>query len=289
MLNSIFYLSNNYSDFSYGSSENSDPNFYLSFIIDTSDEKAIEEAYYFFSNRISLDFSLSLIINEAIEEEFLYYLFAFFFIPGYLKINNKIIINFIGGNSNLFNDAKKQIIETVSNQNIQNVEVNILHSNDSKKLPASQYLSNYLFSNLDNFKLHYYNTLSTPKFYNNTFYLYHSAVHIQTLFSLIDTANKVIKTDNLPLYDAISKLQLLLIENSDLKLKNTSVLNELENYKSHIIMLKSLHEATQLQLFYDNEYEVLPLWYKRIGHALKVIMGKRSFRSLFNNNKKILN
>ena len=38
--------------------------------------------------------------------------------------------------------------------------------------------------------------------------------------------------------------------------------------------------------FYKNEYEVLPLWYKRFGHVLKVITGKRTFRSLFNDNVK---
>jgi hypothetical protein len=38
--------------------------------------------------------------------------------------------------------------------------------------------------------------------------------------------------------------------------------------------------------FYKNEYEILPLWYKRLGHVIKVLMGKRTFRSLFNDNVK---
>ncbi len=33
--------------------------------------------------------------------------------------------------------------------------------------------------------------------------------------------------------------------------------------------------------WYENEYEVLPLWYKRFGHILKVMTGKRSFKSLY--------
>jgi hypothetical protein len=33
--------------------------------------------------------------------------------------------------------------------------------------------------------------------------------------------------------------------------------------------------------WYEKEYEVLPLWYKRFGHILKVLTGKRSFKSLF--------
>jgi len=38
--------------------------------------------------------------------------------------------------------------------------------------------------------------------------------------------------------------------------------------------------------WYHYEYEILPLWYKRFGHIIKVIMGKRTFRSLFNDNVK---
>jgi hypothetical protein len=36
-----------------------------------------------------------------------------------------------------------------------------------------------------------------------------------------------------------------------------------------------------IQQWYDKEYETLPLWYKRFGHLVKVMRGKRSFKSLF--------
>jgi hypothetical protein len=36
-----------------------------------------------------------------------------------------------------------------------------------------------------------------------------------------------------------------------------------------------------IQEWYTKEYEILPRWYKRIGHLIKVLMGKRTFRSLF--------
>jgi hypothetical protein len=40
------------------------------------------------------------------------------------------------------------------------------------------------------------------------------------------------------------------------------------------------HSHTILE-WYKKEYEVLPMWYKRFGHIIKVIMGKRTFKSLF--------
>jgi len=40
-------------------------------------------------------------------------------------------------------------------------------------------------------------------------------------------------------------------------------------------------EVNYILRFYKNEYEILPLWYKRFGHIIKVLQGKRSFRSLY--------
>jgi hypothetical protein len=33
--------------------------------------------------------------------------------------------------------------------------------------------------------------------------------------------------------------------------------------------------------WYKKEYEILPLWYKKFGHIIKVLTGKRTFKSLF--------
>jgi hypothetical protein len=45
-------------------------------------------------------------------------------------------------------------------------------------------------------------------------------------------------------------------------------------------------QIKELMEFYKNEYEILPMWYKRFGHVIKVITGKRTFKSLFNDNVK---
>lgn len=47
-----------------------------------------------------------------------------------------------------------------------------------------------------------------------------------------------------------------------------------------------LGDLMKLKKYYHYEYEILPLWYKRFGHIIKVIMGKRSLRSLFNDRVK---
>jgi len=62
---------------------------------------------------------------------------------------------------------------------------------------------------------------------------------------------------------------------------------EIESRDAYISNL-NIPETTLKRLsdFYHNEYEILPLWYKRFGHLIKVLMGKRSFRSLFDDKVK---
>jgi hypothetical protein len=59
-------------------------------------------------------------------------------------------------------------------------------------------------------------------------------------------------------------------------------------YFSFISLSKKVGENQYYDIlkWYENEYEILPLWYKRFGHIIKVITGKRTFRSLFNDNIK---
>lgn len=61
---------------------------------------------------------------------------------------------------------------------------------------------------------------------------------------------------------------------------------EIANQQSHIAILRSQTQAAHLQNYYNNEYEILPTWYKRFGHLVKALTGKRRFRSLFDNNVK---
>lgn len=64
-------------------------------------------------------------------------------------------------------------------------------------------------------------------------------------------------------------------------LKNRSIL-----YLEFIAVSKEIREKEYFDLldWYHKEYEVLPLWYKRFGHIVKVMKGKRSFRTLISDN-----
>lgn len=69
----------------------------------------------------------------------------------------------------------------------------------------------------------------------------------------------------------------------------TSDLEEkLANAEKTIEVIRTKYKDDYENLFkwYHNEYEILPLWYKRCGQLLKVLMGRRTFRSLFNDDVK---
>ena len=59
-------------------------------------------------------------------------------------------------------------------------------------------------------------------------------------------------------------------------------------YLSFILLGKKVGETEyhDLRQWYHNEYEVLPMWFKRLGHIIKVLVGKRNFRSLFRDDVK---
>jgi hypothetical protein len=72
----------------------------------------------------------------------------------------------------------------------------------------------------------------------------------------------------------------------------------IEKYKKELDVKVSAEKNTQLYLsmqkkqtadnveWYHHEYEILPTWYKRLGHIVKVMMGRRTFRSLFSDKAK---
>jgi len=89
------------------------------------------------------------------------------------------------------------------------------------------------------------------------------------------------KTENYKLADTIYQREKLIEEyKHDLEI-TISMKNDLEFY----LEMQKKQMADNVA-WYHNEYEILPTWYKRTGHIIKVLMGRRSFLSLFNDKVK---
>jgi hypothetical protein len=107
-----------------------------------------------------------------------------------------------------------------------------------------------------------------------------AAIELEQYFSGI--CNAIIS--NVPaLKNALSAYLALKKQYLALEVENAVLEERLRNAQSTIEVIRSKYKDDYEQLikWYHNEYEVLPLWFKRLGHIVKVLMGKRSFKSLF--------
>ena len=107
-----------------------------------------------------------------------------------------------------------------------------------------------------------------------------AAVELEQYFASI--GNAII--GNAPaLKGALEEYMMLKKQYSNLEVDNAVLEERLRNAQITIEVIRSKYKDDYEQLikWYHNEYEILPLWFKRLGHVIKVLMGKRSFKSLF--------
>ena len=57
-----------------------------------------------------------------------------------------------------------------------------------------------------------------------------------------------------------------------------------KNHQAYLEFQKK--DLSRTLKWYHYEHEIMTLWYKQFGHVIKVISGKRTFRSLFSDNVK---
>lgn len=106
----------------------------------------------------------------------------------------------------------------------------------------------------------------------------------------------IIKETEIVIRKDLPQIYSLLTENGSLNIEENKLMSKLELLQEEINSLNNYHlnynltitryksQVAELMKFYKNEYEILPTWYKRLGHIVKVLMGKRTFRSLFDHN-----
>lgn len=288
MLKTVFFLSDNGTYFLDKEGCNTVSNFHLSFLIDCYKEQALKDAYIFFSKNNTSNFSLTLKIMEPLPVFCIPLIIPFFFIPSYENYQKNL--NIICDDLLLFNEISTTLKNEFLKQGIQNVSINLL--TQPSFLPeitnAGQPLTYLLFKEEKFFLESYRSSLNTLDFKDN---IYCFQPGVQTPRVIIDALQQVdinLKNEHPILYYTIKRKNFLSEENFLLKRKIELLKNELENYKDHNEILRQAHSSNKLQQYYDAEYEILPRWFKQCGHLLKVLMGTRSLRSLFNKNIKNL-
>jgi len=247
-------------------------------------------AYQYCSENIAQPFSISVFVNTPLPPAFTNQLISFFFMPSYCRINQQRIMFLTGAQIDLLDAARETILQQASRQGIDNLLMYSPELYVPGMAVTPQNEAGYLFTDSAGFTDYYQAFMKTNQPYNHIFYLQHAGplngAGLQSLAEAINTAECHLKTNQPGLYELAAEMQMLLNDHETLKKKYQAAENEINNYKSHLEIMRSAHQAKELQEYYNNEYEVLPLWFKRLGHIVKVITGKRHFRSLFSDNVK---
>jgi hypothetical protein len=103
-------------------------------------------------------------------------------------------------------------------------------------------------------------------------------VKIKDLESEFAREQPAVYTRILQIKDLILQRNILLLDNqvSNFRQNNYSTYQETLKKEAKMIVNWYKEEDLKIKKWYFKEYEVLPLWYKRFGHALKWMMRKRN-------------
>lgn len=160
-------------------------------------------------------------------------------------------------------------------------EFTLMISAENKKLNDSLLLQGYTSINLLNKSL-------LSAFHFGKLFGYVHVNDKQGLRDLLITGfvEKDMGTTNVGIDDLLGRIELyhqlkiLSAEKKDLETQVINLSQELENHKKYLDIALRQKETEHILDFYHKQYEVLPLWYKKIGHLIKIILGRRKIKSL---------
>lgn len=236
----------------------------------------------------------STLIDKENYEQHIDTLMAIFFQPAYYVWQNRPVIfmeaDALDGNSDFFKQLKRHCVlhQYTDLQQLYTVKRNgpggwqsfspgtvFYHYWDNGKLPLSTYVTAWISvfnpGNAVLMPIHF--VIDTSD----------NARQLDEMNNLL-AAEKDLGDQEDKQYRLAEKLylqQMELLQLRDQISKHTTNEDNLQRYLD--IQRKDLARALD---WYHYEYEILPLWFKRVGQVIKVIMGKRTFKSLFNDNVK---
>lgn len=278
MLNKVFFITDNI----YQVCENApaEENFFYSVLVDPA-QNVLENIYAFIDNAPLVPVTLTLNIEETLSEEVIKFITSFLFLPSYAVIEWQPVINLTGKSGELMERAASELSLYFSQQGFHNAIINKLSDNQA---PEGYY---QLFQTIPGLQDHYRRLLRDEDFYNvPVFFRAPSPEMIQSVLLMLHQEETSFRQGFHRLFSLAKANQELEVGNAFLRRKAESTETELANQRKFNAILRSAHSTKELQRYYDQEYEVLPLWYKRVGHLIKVLTGKRTFKSLFRDDVK---
>ncbi len=278
MLNRIFYISG--SALQRGANLQGEDNVFMSIYIDPADDGALQNAYLYIAGSTN-QYGLTLNLQQPLTTAATRFIASFMMLPAFSRIGGQPVINLAAKDTALLDAATDELQSYLAQQGINEAIINRL----ADKPATGNYYSFIETGNL--LPQQYRSILGGERFYDNFIF-----IQVKSVVEMDEThaALKKVETDfgrefSKLVYLATSKMTLeKKLRAADAKLN--ALEQELKNQQDYNALLRSEHSTRELQDYYNNEYEVLPSWYKRFGHIIKVMTGKRTLRSLFRDDVK---
>jgi hypothetical protein len=253
-------------------------NVFYSVIVDPLRITNLAGIYQFIIGNPHHPIALTLSLKEQLSPEIIRSLASFLFLATYLRIENSPVINMIGDTPGLLSATETSIRNYCSGQGFNDILINTI-SGQSKTCRLASSPENVIES--------YNELLKANDFGKGILFIpVFPGTNPTDLLNTLKEADHSLHKATPQLFDLYEKNKLLEKENAELRRRNSFNERELEHQKQYQDILRSRHSTRELQDYYNDEYEVLPKWYKRFGHLVKVMMGKRTFRSLFRDDVK---
>jgi hypothetical protein len=281
MINRIFFITENMN--TSGGMQPSEENVYYSILVDPLEKGSLENAYVLLGQTTMPQISLTIEIRQSLPEDSFRFITSFLFFPAYLRIRDLPVINLSGSDPELLRESASRLSAYFSSQGIQSSSINrLLHAGKGEN-PED----NRVFLNKEELIQYYKGILQSDHSYNrNVFFFAPSLEDYQSAFNSMQQTEKNFKEHDPALYSLIGENNSLEKELQSLRRLYACTAIELKNQQQYVEVLRSGHATKEIQDYYTNEYEILPLWYKRFGHILKVLTGKRAFKSLYRDDVK---
>lgn len=244
-------------------------------------EKMIKEIFSLTTTRVCLW------IDEQIyhkHEQKISRLSFILYSPNYLFNYNKAVIYFVGDRTGRYESSKQALSNSVGSLGftfcLRDVEswtqsgINdgqwFLQTNDERM--SKEELSNFYFD------------LLTRKFFigHDICIICSDQKKLPQILDTISETEKQIIQSHTQLHEFYHSYRILRKQLERLSNENEQLQIDLTNQKKYLAILRNEKEMEKIIEFYHKEYEVLPLWYKRFGHMIKLVTGKRKIRSTDN-------
>lgn len=105
---------------------------------------------------------------------------------------------------------------------------------------------------------------------------------VKRVYERVQDFNRGVENGQPEIFAALQSIAALQEERKKDKALLQFLQQEVNNLRGYNDELRAADDTMKILKFYHTQYEVLPLWYKRFGHVIKILMGKRKLSFISN-------